>query len=177
MDNNNIINLKLQNYNTPYFNLNGMYTICKVVDVIDGDTIVVVIYLFNNYYKFVIRIDGIDTCETKSKNIDIHSNGIKAKNAVIHLLLKKNLQEEFIFSDTNELSKKEVIGIFEKNCILIWIKCKNFDKFGRTLADVFLDQEQTQSVSTILLHNKLAYPYHGEKKLTEEEISKYLDLN
>ena len=53
---------------TELFSLNGMKTYARLVDLYDGDTGKVVFKLFDRYYKFIVRINGIDTAELHSKN-------------------------------------------------------------------------------------------------------------
>lgn len=177
-------------YNTNFFSLDGLSTFCRIVDVLDGDTMTVIIPLHDTFYKFIIRLYGIDTCEIKSKNINIHEKGIDAKNRVISLLCSSNNIKDINYN----LTKKEIKDFFNNNFIIAYISCKEFDKFGRTLGDVFLLNEieknvedennisidkitqKENSLSYILINEKLAYPYFGDSKLTEEEIKKYFDL-
>lgn len=183
--------LKSYNYNnTNFFSLDGISTFCRIVDVLDGDTITVIIPLHNTFYKFIIRLYGIDTCEIKSKNTNIHQKGIDAKNRILSLLCSSNNLKDIDFNSTN-FTRKEIKEFFNENFVTAYISCKDFDKFGRTLADVFLlnesesDKEKKQndfiykenSLSYILVNEKLAYPYFGDSKLSDEEIKKYFDLN
>lgn len=147
--NNNNIDIEICNdKNTSLFNLNGTKCYTKVLHITDGDTIKVAIYLFNNYYKFNVRLNGIDTCETKSKNDKNKELGIKAKERLKDLIENK----------------------------IIWIKCYNFDKYGRLLADIYQDDQELKSYSDILLEEKLAYKYEGKTKLTEEEQISLLEI-
>ena len=51
------------NYNTTKtFSLKNTECYARVVQIYDGDTITAVIPLFDNFYKFSIRLNGIDTC-------------------------------------------------------------------------------------------------------------------
>ena len=56
------------NKTTPHFSLNGQKLWGRVVNVYDGDTLTIVLSVFNGIYKFSVRMNGIDTCEVKSKN-------------------------------------------------------------------------------------------------------------
>lgn len=155
-------------YNTSKFSLNGVSTIARLVDIIDGDTIICILPCFNQYFKFHIRLDGIDTCESKSTDNYIKKKAIDAKNRIFEYISDYTL--------TKDLNIKEYLY---QNYITVWLECKNFDKFGRVLADVFKTHNNEcigQPISQILLNEKLAYEYHGEHKLTENEI-KYLFEN
>ena len=154
--------------NVCYLSLNGIKTFAKVVNVKDGDTIELIIPSFNGYYRYNTRINGIDTCEIHSTNTDIKDMAKKAKNRVIELLLNKNIE------NLKEMNRKYIKSIFEKENIIVWVECYDFDKYGRLLANVFLYDEKLNkidknSISDILISEKLAYKYDGGTKLTEED--------
>ena len=145
---------------TPEFNLKGCKTYGRVVDIVDGDTMVVVLPLFDKYYKFCIRLSGIDTFELKSKNQRLHEVGLKARNRVL----------EIISCDENITScnRKDLQKICKEEVFIVWVECLDYDKYGRVLANIFKDKNEL-SISKILLNEKLAYEYSGGTKLTEEE--------
>ena len=64
-------NKKLLKYtkNTKLFNFENQIKRAKVVKVYDGDTIHVVFYHNDDYYRFKCRLNRIDTPEIKSKLI------------------------------------------------------------------------------------------------------------
>ena len=155
--------LKYFNNETPLFSLNGIKTYVRVVNVTDGDTISVVIPIFNNYFKFHVRLNGIDTCEIHSKNEIIKAKGLKANYRLIELLCP--------FEKLNNIlciTKKQIVDLFDKNTCLIWLECLEFDKYGRLLGNIYID-DKTKNVSNILIEEKLAYKYDGSTKLNEEE--------
>jgi endonuclease YncB( thermonuclease family) len=155
--------LKYFNNETPLFSLNGIKTYVRVVNVTDGDTISVVIPIFDNYFKFHVRLNGIDTCEIHSKNEIIKDRGLKAKYRLIELLCP--------FEKLNNIlctTKKQIIDLFDKNICLIWLECLDFDKYGRLLGNIYIDNK-LKNVSNILIEEKLAYKYDGTTKLNEEE--------
>jgi endonuclease YncB( thermonuclease family) len=154
-------NLHLYNKDTPLFSLNNLKTYGRVVDITDGDTINCVIPLFNGkYYKFNFRLNGIDTCEMKSKNEKNKELAIAARDLLFELITNNK---------SKSLSKQEISDILNEKVYLVWIECSNFDKFGRVLANVSLNENSLESFSNILINKKLAYNYHGEKKLSEDE--------
>lgn len=156
--------LKKCSIETPFFSLKGINTHAKVVNVIDGDTIVLVIPIIKNvYFKFNCRLNNIDTCETRSSNEKLKDFGIKAKYRLIELISKKKLN----FDD--EISKKDIQSIFNDDCFLVYVKCYNFDKYGRLIVDILLNNTDKKSLSDILLEENLAYAYNGQTKLTDEE--------
>lgn len=139
---------------TPFFSLDGKETFCKLVDIYDGDTMTCIIPLFNSFYKFQIRLNGIDTAELKSKNLNSKHMAIDAKTRVVELTSNNSF-------DSTKINFKEYL---ENNPIILWIKCYKFDKYGRLLADVFLNKDDNISISQILLNEHLAVAYDGKTK-------------
>jgi endonuclease YncB( thermonuclease family) len=152
------------NYNsTPQFTLNGKKMYGRVVNVYDGDTITVVLNIFDGFYKFNIRMSGIDTCELKSKNEKNKELACFARSRLISLITNKDI------SETNLLKDRRIINNFlNKNVYCVWVECLDFDKYGRLLANIRL-HENSENFSSILVKEKLAYKYNGDTKLTEEE--------
>lgn len=158
---------KFRNYhndNTTFFSLNGLKTDARVVSVTDGDTLVLIVPVFDKYYKFSTRISGIDTCEVHSKNLEAKDKGLDAKIRVIELLTSRKVSKD--------ITRKQVLDIFMNNVYTVYIECQDFDKYGRLLADVFVKDKK---LSDILLEEKLAYKYEGSTKLSEEEQLKILE--
>jgi len=153
---------KYFNNDTPIFTMNGMKTFARVVNVIDGDTLSLVIPLFDKYFKFNVRINGIDTCEVHSNDVEIKDKGLKAKYRVIEMLSKKDIKDVLC------ISRKQIIELFNTNISIVWIECLDFDKYGRLLGNVFFDNK-TKNIGDILVSEKLAYRYDGGTKLTEEQ--------
>lgn len=154
-------------YNTPSFSFNGLNCISRVVDITDGDTIKTIINFKNDYYKVIIRLFNIDTCETKSKNDSNKNLGIQAKKRVYNIITNNTID------DNNNINIKKIIkNDLNNNCYYIYIKCYDFDKYGRVLADIYKtenDSINNNSISNMLINEKLAYIYTGKTKLTEEE--------
>jgi len=142
--------------NTKQFNLNGKILYGRVVSIIDGDTIKVVLHIFKEYYKFTIRLNNIDTCEKTSDNSEVKELSLKAKNRLYELITDKTNYDN-IYDELNT------------NTYYIWLKCTKNDKYGRILADIFINKEDTISLNQILINEKLAYNYKGGKKLSEKE--------
>ena len=159
--------MELQNdKNTGLFTFNGMNCISRVIDITDGDTIKTIIKFKDEYYKIIVRLNNIDTCETKSKVEENKNLGIKAKQRLYNLITGKEIL-------TND--KKNIKNELNENPYLIWLKCYEFDKYGRVMGDIYAKEEDTtKSFSDILIEEKLAYKYQGKTKLTEEDQLKIL---
>jgi endonuclease YncB( thermonuclease family) len=158
------MNSIFDNYNNdiPFFSLKGINSQARVVNIIDGDTVVVILNIFNGFYKFYTRLINIDTCEIHSSNLELKEKGNTAKYRVIELITKNKY---------NNLSKKDIIKILNENVYIVNIECDDFDKYGRLLANIFVDEK---NIGDILVDEKLAYRYYGDKKLSEIDQLKNL---
>lgn len=129
--------------NMSFFNLNGIETWGKIVNIYDGDTCHVVLLLDKKPYKFRVRLANIDTAEKNSADPREAAWAVRAIERFQSLISHNPI---------------------------VWISCHNFDKYGRLLADLFpVDVEtnrviQDQSINDILLHDLLAYRYDGSKR-------------
>ena len=114
------------------------YRINKVTKVVDGDTIDVIMDIgFDIMYKSRVRLFGIDTPESRTRNLDEKKRG---------LLAKKYLQEAL--KAGNKLSIKTY-------------KDNETGKFGRILGDVFIDGK---SINAQMVKDFMAVPYTGQSK-------------
>lgn len=141
--------------NTPELSLAGKTMYARVVKVYDGDTITVVLPLFDSFYKYNVRIYGLDTPELRSKNTLLKYCAYRARDRIIELI------------DGNDL---------EQIVSLVYIECQEYDKYGRLLCNVYLDETREISITNVLIAEHLGYMYNGEKKLTEEEQIDLLQL-
>lgn len=147
---------KLYDISTPAFSLEGYNSNCRIVDIIDGDTIVIVLPLFSKFYKFHIRLNGIDTCELKSKDENLKKKALKARERVFELVCKNKCIEN---------TRSYIQKYLKDNTVICWAKCSKFDKYGRLLADIYEDNNASTSVSYVLLEEDLAYAYDGGTKV------------
>ena len=128
----------------PKFTLRNQIFTAKCVKCYDGDTVHVNIRLYNTLYKFICRLANIDTAELRSKNPKEKNHAQKAKKWLENLILNK----------------------------IIKIKCGNFDKYGRLLIFIYLNDENMEfknSVNNLLIENNFAYKYDGGKKKKFDE--------
>ena len=47
---------------------------------------------------------------------------------------------------------------------LVYLKCGKFDKYGRLLGTIFLNEHDTVSVNELMVNNGYGYEYHGGTK-------------
>lgn len=137
------------------FSLENLETYCRLVDVYDGDTITCIIPIFNTLYRFQIRLNGIDTPEIKTKIENVKQDAICSKRRVIELTTGGKCQVYL---------KEELQTYLEDNCTILWIRCCQFDKYGRVLCDVYSNKDDKYSISEILIQEHLAVPYDGKTK-------------
>lgn len=147
---------------TPRFTLNNLKTYGRLVDIIDGDSLTVVLPIYDNYFKFNVRLNGIDTSELHSDNDDLRHFAENAKNKLVKIILEQDV-----------LTKHQIQKFLEDKLIVVWLECLEFDKYGRLLANVYCFNKDTNeydiSLSQYLLDNKYAYSYNGGKKRSESE--------
>ena len=130
---------------------------CKLERVDDGDTCDALIDLgFNTWAKRRIRFYGVDTWESRTRNLEEKKKGLAAKAYV------KDLLEN---SDDGKFS----------------IISHGVGKYGRVLGELFVKGHET-SVNELLKENGHAYEYDGGKKkkfiaeIKEEKAAKKEDL-
>ena len=116
----------------------------KLDRVVDGDTVDALIDVgFDIWFKKRIRFKGVDTWESRTRNLEEKAMGLKAKARTKELLEK--------------VSSKS--GYFR-------IKSYGLGKYGRVLADIFIvDKDGKQwNVNKTLISEGHAYVYDGGKK-------------
>ena len=111
----------------------------KLDRVVDGDTCDALIDLgFDTWVKKRIRFYGVDTWESRTRNLEEKKKGLEAKAYV------KDFLEN---SDEGKFA----------------LKSHGVGKYGRVLGELFVKGHE-QSVNELLKENGHAYEYHGEKK-------------
>lgn len=138
----------------PYFNFDKVNMKAKVLRIYDGDTIICAFEYNNKYYKHKFRLRGIDTPEIKDGSMD----AFEARNTLIKLITSCNI-------DINDKSSYQKINnLLKTNNKYISINCFEYDKYGRILADIYVEDnnsnEQTlTNVNEYMLRNGLAKKY------------------
>ena len=111
---------------------------CKLVRVIDGDTADVMIDLgFDTWIKSRLRFKGVDTWEKRTRDKEEKIKGVAAT----------------AFTQT----------YLELNEGQFTIQSYGKGKYGRVLAEIFIDGEE-KSLNELLIENGHAYIYEGGKK-------------
>ena len=111
----------------------------KLLRVVDGDTADAMIDLgFNTWVKKRIRFMGVDTWESRTRDLEEKKKGLAAKDFTKHLL-----------QDSDE-GKFSLIS-------------HGTGKYGRVLGELFVKGHDA-SVNDLLKEHGHAYEYYGEKK-------------
>ena len=112
---------------------------CKLVRVVDGDTCDAMIDLgFDTWVKKRIRFMGVDTWESRTRDLKEKAKGLAAKRFTKDLLTE---------SDDGKFS----------------IISHGVGKYGRVLGELFVKGHE-KSVNELLIENGHAYEYDGGKK-------------
>jgi endonuclease YncB( thermonuclease family) len=106
--------------------------------------------------------------------------GHNARDRLAELITGEPVPPIAVSQDPVEAEKEKKKWIQNKlnsEVYLVWVECKEMDKYGRILIDMKKDPSDTQTFSELLLKEKLAYCYGGATKLTEEQQVALLSSN
>jgi micrococcal nuclease len=121
------------------------YYVRKVESIVDGDTIDVLIDLgFDILFASRVRLAGIDTPESRTKDLAEKKLGLEAKE-----YLKYKLKDAKSIKIKTE-------------------KMDSSEKYGRILGWIFID-DQTTSINDQMIAEGYAWGYLGEKKVKDFE--------
>jgi micrococcal nuclease len=124
------------------------YFVEEVKNVVDGDTIDVVIDLgFDILFASRVRLAGIDTPESRTTDKVEKILGLEAKE-----YLKKQLKDA-------------------KSVVIRTEKMNSSEKYGRILGWVYINGE-SESVNNKMINDGYAWGYLGETKVKDFEILK-----
>ena len=145
-----------QNIEITKLELKNTKHIGKVISIYDADTITVILDFLNHPFIVKLRLYGIDTPEMKP--LDTEDENLILKEKALAILGKVWLQNEI-----------------NNNNNLVYLETKGPDKYGRTLANIYLDKEYTICLNKMLIDYYLADEYYGKTK--QKEFHKhYLNL-
>ena len=144
------------------FSLQNQSFMAKVVDVYDGDTCSVVIHQDNcRLTKFRVRCAGYDSPEMRppkdlANREDVIQKAMLARNYFVSKVTDCSLVIDKLYT------KAEMQDILRTNTKIIHIQCGEWDKYGRLLADFYVDGCH---INADMIAQKHGYPYDGGKKL------------
>jgi endonuclease YncB( thermonuclease family) len=152
--------LKSSSAAVPEFSLSGKTLPAKIVACYDGDTFYAVIPVESQLWKFNCRMAGYDTPEMKppankpGREIE-KARALKAKQA----LLSQVCSDVGLDKD---MDKKRMDDAVTKNTKIIQLICKEFDKYGRLLVEIPMEDGST--VNDWMVKTGYGYAYDGGKK-------------
>ena len=124
------------------------YFVKEVKNVVDGDTIDVIIDLgFDILFASRVRLAGIDTPESRTTDKAEKALGIEAKE-----YLKKQLKDA-------------------KSVVIRTEKMDSSEKYGRILGWVYINSE-SESINNKMINDGYAWGYLGETKIKDFEALK-----
>ena len=124
------------------------YYVRKVEAVVDGDTVDVLIDLgFDILFASRVRLAGIDTPESRTKDLAEKALGLEAKE-----YLKKHLKDA-------------------KSVIIKTEKMDSSEKYGRILGWVYVN-EDTESLNDKMINDGYAWGYLGDTKVKDFDALK-----
>ena len=119
------------------------YYVRKVENVVDGDTIDVLIDLgFDILFQSRVRLAGIDTPESRTKDLKEKALGIESKE-----YLKKHLKDA-------------------KSVVIKTEKMDSSEKYGRSLGWLYVNGD-TESVNDKMINDGYAWGYMGDTKVKD----------
>jgi micrococcal nuclease len=119
------------------------YYVKKVENVVDGDTIDVVIDLgFDIMFASRVRLAGIDTPESRTKDLKEKALGLESKE-----YLKKHLKDA-------------------KSVVIKTEKINSSEKFGRILGWLYVNGD-TESINDKMINDGYAWGYMGDTKIKD----------
>jgi micrococcal nuclease len=119
------------------------YYVRKIENVVDGDTIDVLIDLgFDIMFKSRVRLAGIDTPESRTRDLAEKALGLESKEH-----LKKALKDA-------------------KSIIIKTEKMNSSEKYGRILGWLYINGE-TVSVNDMMINDGYAWGYLGDTKVKD----------
>ena len=124
------------------------YYVRKVENVVDGDTIDVLIDLgFDILFQSRVRLAGIDTPESRTKDLAEKALGLESKE-----YLKKYLKDA-------------------KSVVIKTEKMNSTEKFGRILGWIYVNGD-TESLNDKMINDGYAWGYMGDAKVKDFEALK-----
>ena len=118
---------------TPIFTLDSKEFNAKCTKCYDADTVHLVFLYNGQLSRWTCRLEGIDSAEIKSNDEQEREFAIKSRDYLKGLILDK----------------------------IVTIKCGKFDKYGRLLVTINLDE---LNINNHLVKNGYAYSYNGKTK-------------
>jgi len=143
----------------PLSSMKGHISECKVVRIIDGDSISIICYdQRRELLKLNARMMGIDTPELSA----FPNYAKKARNFLISLVTNVHIDLE------NMSSSRDLQGLIDENTKILYVKFGSEDKYGRALVELYEESEDigtfSKSINHMMILSKKARSYDGGTK-------------
>jgi endonuclease YncB( thermonuclease family) len=149
----------------PEFSLAGKTLAAKVVDCYYGDTFDIVVRIFDQLLKFKCRMDGYDAPEMKPPKTKApalreaeKAAALKSKQALLSQVCNS------VPATAPQLTNQQLADCLKRNTRLITVQCLEFDKYGRLLVRVPLEEGVT--VNEWMIAKGYGYAYTGGARVT-----------
>jgi endonuclease YncB( thermonuclease family) len=136
-----IMRLKKAPLDAPFLTFENMTTTARVVDIIDGDTIVVIFPFKGEFYKFRIRLAGINCPERFTE---------EGKDATL-FLARAIINDSFTYTD-----KQDIKNALSKNVVIVSLSLHGSEKYGRLLGTIY---KNGVDINNMLVEAGHAVPY------------------
>jgi len=133
----------------PFFSFNGQKFKARIVDVYDGDTFYACFYLKDDIIKMKCRAYGYDSPEMKPPLNNFNREQVKE--------MANQARERFM----------QLVN-FDEPGFLVTLECKEFDKYGRLLCEVYVDDVNINQIMVVEGQGK---PYYGGSKDVIESVN------
>lgn len=146
--------------NTQPFTLAGKKGWARVVDVYDGDTVTLVFYVFDGYYRFSARMYGIDTAEMRGGTAGSKELAAAARARLVDMVTGGSLSKDKVAT----MNRSELRRALCKDACIVYVECLDFDKYGRLLVKIRVNPEACDTCTDVLIREGLGYAYYGATK-------------
>jgi endonuclease YncB( thermonuclease family) len=159
------------NQDVQKFSFDGFNTTARLSDVHDGDTVTVVADIGPFFdaprpfeIQLTLRLDGIDAPEMTSRDVETKKKAEAVRYRILELLAPDLFASIPKVNDNyGHLTRMEMQALLNERAVPVYVSCRQFDKFGRTLAEVSSDIGG-RTVNDILLAENLVKRYDGGTK-------------
>lgn len=143
-NNTNDLLIDFDDKNIELFSFNDIKTVCRVVDVYDGDTCTIIFLYKDEVIKYKVRCYGYDSPEMRPS------------------LKKENREEEI---EKAKIAKEYFKSLVNYNDGLTYIHIHKFDKYGRLLGTFYNNENfEGKSINDLMIENGHGYSYFGGTK-------------
>lgn len=139
------------------FSFAGQSFYTRILDVFDGDSFRIVVRVNGAMFHVMTRLLGIDTAEITSKNTLEKARAVAARDYALSWALQKPVA----FT-----SKKHIKRALADTPAIVFVKCLEFDRYGRVLVHVYRTRDDAgPSLNEQMIAAGHAVAYEGDKKV------------